>query len=77
MDNGTITTPEQFRDDMILTFANAMKYNPPENDVYKIAKSVNELFVQEWEKWEDSIKQKWRLKSSEEKREVTFVLNPP
>ena len=64
MENGSITTPEQFKDDMILTFANAMKYNPPEHDVHKMAKSLNEMFVQKWEKEEDSIKQKWRLESS-------------
>lgn len=64
MDNGTITTPEQFKDDVILTFANAMKYNPPEHDVHKMAKSLNELFVQKWEKEEDSIKQKWRLEAN-------------
>ena len=64
MDNGNITTPEQFKEDMILTFANAMKYNPPEHDVHKMAKALNELFVQKWEKEEETIKQKWRLESS-------------
>ena len=64
MDSGAMTTPEQFKDDMMLTFANAMKYNPPEHDVHKMAKALNELFVSKWEKEEDSIKQKWRLESS-------------
>ncbi len=64
MDSGAMTTPEQFKDDMLLTFANAMKYNPPEHDVHKMAKALSELFVSKWEKEEDSIKQKWRLESS-------------
>jgi len=64
MDSGAMTTPEQFKDDMLLTFANAMKYNPPEHDVHKMAKALSELFVSKWEKEEDSIKQKWRMESS-------------
>ena len=63
MDNGNISNPDQFKDDVLLTFNNAMKYNPPEHDVHKMAKVLYDLFMSKWEKEEEIIKQKWRMES--------------
>jgi len=47
---------EDFAADVRLTFSNAMKYNPPGNDVHIFAKELNEMFDSEWE----SVERKFR-----------------
>nr|XP_043621102.1 transcription factor GTE12 [Erigeron canadensis] len=43
---------EAFAVDVRLTFANAMKYNPPENYVHSMAKELNLLFERRWRLFE-------------------------
>ncbi|CAL4989232.1 unnamed protein product [Urochloa decumbens] len=40
---------DEFAADVRLTFLNAMKYNPPGNDVHEIAKELKGIFDSEWE----------------------------
>ncbi|AQK58575.1 Transcription factor GTE12 [Zea mays] len=47
---------EEFAADVRLTFSNAMKYNPPGNDVHAFARELNEIFDSEWE----SVERKFR-----------------
>ncbi|WVZ53985.1 hypothetical protein U9M48_004863 [Paspalum notatum var. saurae] len=58
MDLGTVkkkltskqyASTNEFAADVRLTFSNAMKYNPPGNDVHAIAKELNGIFDSEWE----------------------------
>ncbi|CAO2152948.1 unnamed protein product [Urochloa humidicola] len=58
MDLGTVkkkltkqqyVSTDEFAADVRLTFSNAMKYNPPGNDVHEIAKELNGIFDSEWE----------------------------
>ncbi|KAJ1274728.1 hypothetical protein BS78_05G083300 [Paspalum vaginatum] len=58
MDLGTVkkkltskqyASTNEFSADVRLTFSNAMKYNPPGNDVHAIAKELNGIFDSEWE----------------------------
>ncbi|XP_031256799.1 transcription factor GTE10 isoform X1 [Pistacia vera] len=62
MDLGTIKTKlnknmyygtEEFVADVRLTFSNAMLYNPPENNVHKMAEELNDLFLMKWKSLED------------------------
>jgi len=57
MDLGTIkrkletdvySDPREFAADVRLTFANAMKYNPPGNDVHIMADQLNKIFEDKW-----------------------------
>ncbi|GLJ44345.1 hypothetical protein SUGI_0928710 [Cryptomeria japonica] len=57
MDLGTIKTklemrrylsPIDFASDVRLTLANAMKYNPPTNDVHQMAVTLKKLFERNW-----------------------------
>ncbi|CAL5062604.1 unnamed protein product [Urochloa decumbens] len=45
----------EFAADVRLTFANAMKYNPPGNDVHAVAEQLNRIFDSEWR----SVIRKW------------------
>uniref|UniRef100_A0A0D9XTD5 Bromo domain-containing protein n=1 Tax=Leersia perrieri TaxID=77586 RepID=A0A0D9XTD5_9ORYZ len=66
MDLGTVkkkltgkqySNADEFAADVRLTFSNAMKYNPPGNDVHSIADQLNKMFDSEWKllerKWKD------------------------
>ncbi|XVF25561.1 hypothetical protein REPUB_Repub13aG0222600 [Reevesia pubescens] len=64
MDLGTIKSKlvknayfgiEEFVADIKLTFANAMLYNPPSNNVHKMAEEMKELFEARWR----SLEEKW------------------
>ncbi|XVE51527.1 hypothetical protein DITRI_Ditri02bG0049300 [Diplodiscus trichospermus] len=64
MDLGTIKSKlvkntycgiEEFVADIRLTFSNAMLYNPPSNNVHKMAEEMNELFEARWK----SLEEKW------------------
>lgn len=64
MDLGTVKTrldrnlysiSEEFVADVRLTFSNAMLYNPPENNVHKMAQELNNLFDIKWK----SLEEKW------------------
>lgn len=57
MDLGTIkrkletdvySNPREFAADVRLTFANAMTYNPPGNDVHIMAVQLNKIFEEKW-----------------------------
>ncbi|KAJ0966192.1 hypothetical protein J5N97_027330 [Dioscorea zingiberensis] len=49
----------QFAADVRLTFSNAMRYNPPGNEVHIMAKELNNIFNQRWKSLEDKwIKEK-------------------
>lgn len=47
--NKQYVSTDEFAADVRLTFSNAMKYNPPGNDVHSIAKELNGIFDSEWE----------------------------
>ncbi|XWS18573.1 hypothetical protein CRYUN_Cryun32bG0056600 [Craigia yunnanensis] len=64
MDLGTIKSKlvkntyldiEEFVADIKLTFSNAMLYNPPSNNVHKMAEEMNEFFEARWK----SLEEKW------------------
>lgn len=64
MDLGTVkkkltskqyVTASEFAADVRLTFSNAMKYNPPGNDVHAVAEQLNRIFESEWR----SVVRKW------------------
>lgn len=68
MDLGTIkdklerkcySSTHQFAADVRLTFSNAMRYNPPQNDVHMMAKNLNNIFNAKWK----SLEFKWRKES--------------
>ncbi|CAN6211732.1 unnamed protein product [Urochloa humidicola] len=46
--NKQYATDSEFAADVRLTFANAMKYNPPGNDVHAVAEQLNRIFDSEW-----------------------------
>lgn len=48
LDNEYYTTPMEFAEDVRLTFANAMKYNPPGNDFHYMAVSLSQFFEGKW-----------------------------
>ncbi|KAM0906929.1 hypothetical protein ACQ4PT_016464 [Festuca glaucescens] len=47
---------DEFAVDVRLTFSNAMKYNPPGNQVHTVAEQLNIMFDSEWKLYE----RKWR-----------------
>ncbi|KAK8460486.1 hypothetical protein SEVIR_2G337400v4 [Setaria viridis] len=53
--NKQYVTASEFAADVRLTFANAMKYNPPGNDVHAVAEQLNRIFDSEWR----SVIRKW------------------
>ncbi|XP_022720339.1 transcription factor GTE12-like isoform X1 [Durio zibethinus] len=64
MDLGTIKSKlvkntylgiQEFVADIKLTFSNAMLYNPPSNNVHKMAEEMNEFFEARWK----SLEEKW------------------
>ncbi|KAK8664623.1 hypothetical protein V6N13_084401 [Hibiscus sabdariffa] len=64
MDLGTIRSKlakkaylsiEEFLADIKLTFSNAMLYNPPSNNVHKMAEEMNDFFEARWK----SLEEKW------------------
>ncbi|XP_066339479.1 transcription factor GTE12-like [Miscanthus floridulus] len=61
---------EEFAADVRLTFSNAMKYNPPENDVHKVAKELNVIFDSEWE----SVQRKFRGRNPTQEQQTTKVI---
>ncbi|XVF40237.1 hypothetical protein PTKIN_Ptkin01aG0095900 [Pterospermum kingtungense] len=69
MDLGTIKSKlvrntylgiEDFVADIKLTFSNAMLYNPPSNNVHKMAQEMNEFFEARWK----SLEEKWNQENS-------------
>lgn len=61
MDLGTIkaklqdsvySSPLEFASDVRLTFANALKYNPPGDVVHKMAKTLSKVFENKWKRIE-------------------------
>ena len=44
LDKDFYSTPMEFAEDVRLNFANAMKYNPPANDVHFMALSMKQFF---------------------------------
>ncbi|KAK7311365.1 hypothetical protein RJT34_09465 [Clitoria ternatea] len=45
---GAYAGPQEFADDVKLTFSNAMTYNPPGNDVHIMADTLNKYFEVRW-----------------------------
>ncbi|WVZ95248.1 hypothetical protein U9M48_041039 [Paspalum notatum var. saurae] len=48
MKAGAYSTPREFAEDVRLTFRNAMNYNPVNNDVHVMAKTLNKTFETRW-----------------------------
>eukprot|EP00286_Rhodomonas_abbreviata_P020090 CAMPEP_0181297234 /NCGR_PEP_ID=MMETSP1101-20121128/5129_1 /TAXON_ID=46948 /ORGANISM="Rhodomonas abbreviata, Strain Caron Lab Isolate" /LENGTH=198 /DNA_ID=CAMNT_0023402153 /DNA_START=409 /DNA_END=1002 /DNA_ORIENTATION=- len=61
MDKGVITSPSQFKENVLLVFQNAMQYNPEQHDVHLMAKALREHFLSKWEPQEAAITEKWRV----------------
>mmetsp|Transcript_3653 Transcript_3653/g.6916 ORF Transcript_3653/g.6916 Transcript_3653/m.6916 type:complete len:189 (-) Transcript_3653:294-860(-) len=76
LDNGTITSPEMFKDDVLLTFQNAMTYNPSHHDVHIMAKTLKELFMSKWEPIESSVMEKWRMEQVARQNTRLSLLSP-
>ncbi|CAL1389047.1 unnamed protein product [Linum trigynum] len=53
--SGDYSSPLAFAADVRLTFANAMKYNPPGNDVHVMADSLNKYFEVRWKNIEKKL----------------------
>ena len=45
---------------VLLTFQNAMQYNPANHDVHTMAKALKELFLSKWEPIESKVIELWR-----------------
>ncbi|KAM0850344.1 hypothetical protein ACQ4PT_053147 [Festuca glaucescens] len=54
--NKSYFSTDGFAADVRLTFSNAMKYNPPGNQVHSVAEQLNIMFDSEWKLYE----RKWR-----------------
>jgi hypothetical protein len=61
---------EEFAADVRLTFSNAMKYNPPGNDVHAVAKELNGIFESEWE----SVERKFRGRNPVQEQQTMKVI---
>lgn len=55
LDKDFYSTPMEFAEDVRLTFANAMKYNPPSNDVHFMALTLKQLFESKWKSIEQKL----------------------
>ncbi|KAH9797559.1 Bromo domain-containing protein [Citrus sinensis] len=55
LDRNLYSVSDEFVADVRLTFSNAMLYNPPENNVHKMAQELNNLFDIKWK----SLEEKW------------------
>ncbi|KAG4977713.1 hypothetical protein JHK86_037187 [Glycine max] len=78
MDLGTIKSKlerniysgtEEFADDVRLTFSNAMKYNPPGNDVHMMAKELSKIFDRKWK----DFGRKWKFEDEHDKSETETI----
>lgn len=79
MDLGTIKhrlgskqylSTSQFAADVRLTFANAMRYNPPGNEVHIMAKKLNKMFNLKWK----VLEAKWKGESVGFPQSVTSIM---
>ena len=79
MDLGTVkkklgskqyVSTDEFAADVRLTFSNAMKYNPPGNDVHEIAKELNGMFDSEWE----AVERKFRGRNPVQEQQTVKVI---
>ncbi|KAK4361269.1 hypothetical protein RND71_020221 [Anisodus tanguticus] len=59
LDGNVYFDVDEFSADVRLTFANAMKYNPPNNDFHLMAKRLDAMFNQRWKLLEG----KWKSES--------------
>ncbi|KAH7277933.1 hypothetical protein KP509_38G016200 [Ceratopteris richardii] len=57
LESGTYSLPSEFCDDVRLTFANAMKYNPPGHDVFVMADTLRGMFESKWKTIAEKIKE--------------------
>jgi hypothetical protein len=55
--NGVYDLPREFCDDVRLTFANAMKYNPQGHEVYNMAKTLRGMFESKWKTMEEKVRE--------------------
>ncbi|PAN41482.1 hypothetical protein PAHAL_8G047000 [Panicum hallii] len=79
MDLGTVkkklaskqyVSTDEFAADVRLTFSNAMKYNPPGNDVHEIAKELNGIFDSELE----AVERKFRGRNPVQEQQTVKVI---
>ncbi|KAI3520704.1 hypothetical protein L1887_10154 [Cichorium endivia] len=72
--SGKYSSPLDFRDDVRLTFTNAMTYNPPGNYVHVMAGILSKLFEQKW----NPIEKKLPVNGSQEDKvlEIDFTPEP-
>jgi hypothetical protein len=62
----------EFAADMRLTFANAMKYNPPGNHVHAVAEQLNRIFDSEWR----SVIRKWNVRNPVQEQKPMKATKP-
>lgn len=55
LNNNEYSSVDEFAAHVRLTFSNAMRYNPPDNNVHYMAKELNDLFDSEW----NALNAKW------------------
>ncbi|CAN4082139.1 unnamed protein product [Withania somnifera] len=60
LDGNVYFDVDEFAADVRLTFANAMKYNPPNNDFHLMAKRLDNIFKQRWKLLEG----RWKAESN-------------
>ncbi|XP_058084470.1 transcription factor GTE8-like [Magnolia sinica] len=60
LENRLYLNAQEFAADVRLTFSNAMRYNPPQNEVHIIAKELNGFFNLRWK----SLEATWRVEGS-------------
>lgn len=73
LDDDIYSSTEAFAADIRLTFANAMRYNPPKNIVHLMAKELNNLFDRFWRAFEA----KMMKQSKNIAEQVRSKKNPP
>eukprot|EP00249_Psilotum_nudum_P024440 c29183_g1_i5 orf=546-2993(-) len=56
LDSKKYTSPCEFAEDVRLTFANALRYNPPGHDVHAMADLLRKLFESRWRSMEQKVK---------------------
>lgn len=72
LSNKQYVTASEFAADVRLTFTNAMKYNPPGNDVHAVAEQLNRIFDSEWR----SVIRKWNIRNPVQEQKPMKATKP-
>ncbi|KAJ8428040.1 hypothetical protein Cgig2_007617 [Carnegiea gigantea] len=72
LDDNKYRDSEEFESDVRLTFSNAMRYNPPENSVYKYAKELVTFFDHLWKPVKSKMNRQFEGKKLLGSQKITF-----